>query len=286
MRWIDTQGIRLAVESFGDPGNPALLLVMGATASMLGWPDEFCTALADRGLHVTRFDHRDTGQSTTVAPGAASYAVEDLASDALAILNSLGPRRVHLCGMSLGGYLSQMLAVSHPDRVASLTLIASEPLGWDGQALPHISPAILTHFGGLAGLDWTDKAAVARFLLTTEQLCAGEGEPVDTGREANRIRQVMARTESTASMFNHAAMGGRKDWTGRYRDITCPTLILHGDRDPVLPIENGRALAQGIPGAVLVELAGVGHSLPPSHLTAMADRIAAHAQAAGAGRGD
>lgn len=122
-------GVRIVTEALGRPGDPPILLVMGATASMLGWPDAFCAALAAERLRVIRFDHRDTGRSTTVPPGAATYAVEDMAGDLVAILDAYGLPQAHLVGMSLGGYLSQMLAVTHPDRVASLTLIASEPLG-------------------------------------------------------------------------------------------------------------------------------------------------------------
>lgn len=284
MRIVDTQGIRLAVETFGQPGDPALLLVMGATESMLGWPDPFCTALAERGLRVIRFDHRDTGQSTTVPAGEARYAVEDMAGDALAILDACGCDRAHLAGMSLGGYLAQMLALTHPERVTSLTLIASEPLGWDAEALPHISAGFLDHFGALGSLDWSDSSAVVQFLVKTRRLCAGSREGFDHKRETDRVLQILARTPSISSMFNHAGLESRKDWTGRFRDIACPTLVLHGDEDPILPVENGMALARGIPGASLAVLAGVGHEIPLSQIDALADQIVAHVLAA-EGRG-
>lgn len=87
MRMIETRGVRLATESFGGPGDPAVILVMGATASMLGWPETLCAALAAQGLHVIRFDHRDTGASTTLPPGTADYAVEDMAADVLAVMD-------------------------------------------------------------------------------------------------------------------------------------------------------------------------------------------------------
>jgi pimeloyl-ACP methyl ester carboxylesterase len=132
VRSIDHDGINLAAQSLGRAGDPAMVLVLGATASMLGWPDEFCAGLAERGLRVIRFDHRDTGRSTTAPLGEVDYTVEDLASDVTAILDAYGLDRAHLAGMSLGGYIAQMAAVEHPERVASLTLIASEPLGWDG----------------------------------------------------------------------------------------------------------------------------------------------------------
>lgn len=280
MRTVENQGIRLVTEAFGDPGNPTCLLVMGATASMLGWPDEFCAALAGRGLYVIRFDHRDTGQSTSFPPGEAPYVVEQMAEDAIAILDAYGVDKAHLIGMSLGGYIAQMLAVWRPERVATLTLIASEPLGWDGEALPHISTDFLEHFGILGSIDWSDRKAVADFLLTTQRLCAGTWGAFDEDRERARIERVLSRTPSVASMFNHASLATREDWHGRFRDIDCPTLVLHGEDDPILPLENGRAIAHGILGAALTVLSKVGHEIPLPVIAGMADRIVAHAKTA------
>lgn len=150
-RMIDSRGVRLATESFGTrsptrPGAPApaaIVLVMGATASRLGWPDALCAGLAAAGRFVVRYDHRDAGASTTRPPGETDYTIEDLADDLVAVLDAYDLPSAHLVGMSLGGTLSQMVALDHPARVRSLTLIASEPLGWDGPPLPGLSPAIL-----------------------------------------------------------------------------------------------------------------------------------------------
>lgn len=280
MRRIQKQDISLAAESFGTVGNPALVLVMGATASMLGWPDALCHALANRGLHVLRFDHRDTGQSTTVPPGAATYAVEDMAGDVLAVMEGYDVTRAHLAGMSLGGYIAQMVALQQAVRVASLTLIASEPLGWDGPALPHISEEFLGHFAALATLDWSHRDAVADFLVESERLCAGSGAFFDSAAAKAVALRVLERTDSPASMFNHGSVTTRDDWTGRFREIACPVLVLHGDEDPILPVENGKAIASGIRNAQLEVLPGVGHELPPGRLDWIADRIASHVQSA------
>lgn len=280
MRVVQNHDIKLMTETFGDPHDPALLLVMGATASMLGWPDELCAALAERGLYVIRFDHRDTGQSTTVPPGEATYAVEDMADDAITILDVYGIDNAHLTGMSLGGYIAQMLAVSHPQRVASLTLIASEPLGWDGEALPHISQKFLDHFGALGSLDWSDRNAVTDFLVESQRLCTGSWGAFDQDHERARIDQVLSRTNSVASMFNHGALTTREEWTGRFREISCPTLVLHGAEDPILPVENGEALAAGIAGASLTVFPKVGHEIPLPSISGIANRIAGHAKEA------
>lgn len=274
MHSIEIRGLRLAAQSFGNPADPALLLVMGATASMLDWPEALCDGLAARGLHVIRYDHRDTGLSTTFPPGAGGYAVEDLRDDLIAVLDGLGIARAHVAGMSLGGYLAQMAAVSHPGRVASLVLIASEPLGWDGAALPHMSDAVIAHFGALGALDWADPAAIRAFMLRLAELCAGRGAPFDALAAGRAIDAVLARSPAIASAFNHAWMTGHQDWSGAFRRIDQPVLVIHGADDPVLPLANGQALAAAIPGARIEVLAGVGHELPARILPLIEARIA------------
>ncbi|MCG7625109.1 alpha/beta fold hydrolase [Epibacterium sp. Ofav1-8] len=141
VKMIDSAGITLATQSFGRASDPAILLVMGATASMLGWPDEFCGDLAQRGFFVIRFDHRDTGQSTTFAPGQADYALEDMAADVIAIMDAYGLDHAHLAGMSLGGLISQMVALQHPGRVATLTAVILHRIWVDGTVFePDVAP--------------------------------------------------------------------------------------------------------------------------------------------------
>lgn len=274
MKMIESHDIQIATQAFGSPDDTALILVMGATASMLEWPDTFCAALADRGFYVIRFDHRDTGQSTTVPPGKASYAVEDMAADVIGVMDSYGLDSAHVMGMSLGGYISQIVALTHPGRVRSLTLLASEPLGWDGPALPHISQEFLDHFGSLASLSWSSETETTEFLLTSERLSAGSGQDFEETYMRTRIEQILARTSSPASMFNHATLDTRQDWTGRFREIAVPVLILHGADDPVLPVENGEALATGIAGSKLIVFDGLGHELPLSKVEIIAALVA------------
>ncbi len=276
MKVVTHGEVLLATQAFGAPRDPALLMMMGATASMLGWPDALCTTLAERGLFAIRYDHRDTGQSKTAPPGRANYSVEDLADDAIAILDGYGINKAHVLGMSLGGFIGQMIALDHPDRIMSLTLLASEPLGWDGEPLPHIAPAFLKHFEGLRTLNWSDADTVIDFLMTSERLCNGTAYPFDEIAARERTSQVLSRTESPASMFNHSMISVRRDWTGRFREISIPVLVVHGEEDPILPVENGLALAQGINGASFIGMPGVGHEIPNAFIEDISDRIAAH----------
>lgn len=276
---VTSAGIDLATEAFGRPSDPAIVLIMGSTASMLGWPDALCHGLADQGFYVIRFDHRDTGQTTTVPPGEATYTVEDMASDVIAILDAYDLPQATLMGMSLGGYIAQMVALKHPDRVRSLILYASEPLGWDGPDLPHIAPEFLDHFNQLSSLDWSNAAAVSDFLLTIERLSRSTGMAFDETATRQRIHQVLKRARTPASMFNHASLTTREDWTGRLRDLSCPTLVLHGALDPILPPDNARALNAMIAGSELVIVPRLGHALPSAILPTFIDTIARHTRA-------
>lgn len=275
MKRVANGPVSLMTESFGTAYDPALVLVMGATASMLGWPDAFCRRLAAGGFHVIRFDHRDTGQSTTGPAGEPGYAVEDMAGDVLAVLDGYNLPAAHVAGMSLGGYIAQVAALMAPERVRSLTLIASEPLGWDGAPLPHISDAFLENFNQAATLDWTYRPAVTAFLLEGMRLCAGSKHRFDAEGERAVIERVLDRTDNIAASFNHGMLDVRGDWTGRFRDIRQPVLVIHGTEDPVLPFANGHALAEGIAGARLKVLDGVGHELPSPELPTIAGEMLA-----------
>jgi pimeloyl-ACP methyl ester carboxylesterase len=258
---VVTGDVRLAVETFGSPVDPPVVLVMGATASMLWWPESFCSAIADRGYFVVRYDHRDTGRSTTGEPGEVTYSAEDLASDLVGVMDGLGLGSAHLVGMSLGGYLSQIVAVRHPDRVVSLSLLASEPLGVEPGTLPGIDDRFMAHFATLADLDWQDAAAVEEFLVEIGRLSAGSPDRFDEAATRARVAAEIQRASNIASAFNHGLVGANDDWTGATDDITQPTLVIHGALDPILPLPNGRALATLIAGARLHVLPRTGHEL-------------------------
>jgi pimeloyl-ACP methyl ester carboxylesterase len=278
MQTITNGTVTLATETFAPSDRPAVLLVMGATASMLSWPDAFCQALADAGLFVIRFDHRDTGKSTARPFGTTADTVEDLVTDVLAIAQAYGPARYHLVGMSLGGFISQMIASDPPPQLASITLIASEPLGWDGAPLPTLPPEFFAHVGGLADLDWSNKPEVIDFLVEIARLSTGTA-PYDPAEARREVERVVAYSPNPPSMFNHASLTTREDWTGAYARISVPTLVVHGALDPLLPLANGEALARHIKGAKLVVLPDTGHELPAHALPTLAEAVIAHVRA-------
>lgn len=267
--------VSLCTEAFGDPGSPAIILIMGATASMMWWPDQLCQSLAAAGRFVVRFDHRDTGASTTLPPGPAAYDIADLSDDAIAILDAYGVRRGHLVGMSLGAMVAQAAALRRPNRISSLTLIAAEPLGGAEVPQGRISPAFLEHFSLLDDVDWRDDAAAASFLFRVAELSAAPGRGADRPANARRIVREIARAASLRSAFNHATIAGDIGDLD-LRDITQPTLVIHGAQDPIVASTNGEAIRRQIPGATLHILPEAGHELHSEDLSTIARLIIDH----------
>ena len=279
-RTVTAGPVSLLSEAVGDPADPAVLLIMGAMASGIWWPEELCRRLAARGRYVVRYDHRDTGGSTTGPPGHIDYSVEDLADDAIAVLDAYQIERAHLCGMSLGGYLAQMIALKAPARVASLTLIASERLAAADPEMPGISQTVLDYHAQAAALDWSDRAAVLDYQVGAWRLLNGSAHPFDE----EHIRQLAAadldRTPTPLSAMNHAMLAGGEAWLGRLSEIAVPALIIHGTEDPVLPYPHALALVSALKHATLVTLAGSGHELHPADWDRILDSIEHHTRPA------
>lgn len=276
---VRTRGVDLATEARGEGRRGTVLLAMGATASMVWWPDALLEALADGGYQVIRFDHRDTGQSTLNAAGDVRYDVFDIAGDLVAILDSYGVATAHLVGMSLGGYVGQIVALKHPARVRSLTLIASEPLGqpYEGEG---IAPALMAHFATMADLDWSHRDEVARFMLRIAELSAGSATPFDRDAALRRVERELQRTRSMQSAFNHALVGGDLEPGMTAGALDLPVLAIHGGEDPVISAAAARATAQVVAGAQLLILDGRGHELVDQDVPVIAEAILAHLETA------
>lgn len=272
-RFLTTPTLRFAAQSLGTFGDPPLVLIMGATASRLWWPESLCQMLACAGCFVIRYDNRDTGETSTVAPGVSSYSVDDLMEDLWVVMDGYELPSAHLVGMSLGGMIAQMAALARPERVLSLTLIASEPLGGCEEPAPGLSADFLAHFSTMAELDWGDREAVVEFMVEVARLSAGSGRPFDERAARSRAEAEFGRTSSMQSAFNHATLQGGDGYSGRLGEISAPALILHGSEDPIINVVNGKSLARQIPNARLEILEEVGHELPQDVLPGIASEI-------------
>jgi pimeloyl-ACP methyl ester carboxylesterase len=267
---------KLFTESFGDSNAPAILLIMGAMASGVWWPTSFCAQLASRGRFVVRYDHRDTGRSTSYGPGMATYSTETLADDALFVLNAYNIESAHLVGMSLGGYLSQLLALKVPQRVKTLTLIASECLSPKSASIPAMDPRLLEYHARAATLDWADRDAVLEYQVGAWRLLTGSAHPFDEEFIRGLAAEDCERTPNPLTTFNHAVLKEPSEWIGRLDEIQAPALIIHGTEDLVVPYAHGMALHDGLADSRLLTLRGSGHEIHPLDWPLILDAIVEH----------
>lgn len=222
------------ISHFGSPTDPAVLLVAGIGSAMDWWEPEFCSALAAGGRYVIRYDHRDTGDAPSSPPGRPDYTGDDLVSDAAAVLDQLGVAAAHVVGLSMGGALAQLLALDHPDRVLSLTAV-STTAGAGDDDLPSPSSSLQLP----PDPDWTDDEAVVEYLVASQRAMAAA--PFDEAEVRAVARVAVSRTKNhESSQKNHVAAGGSGAWRHRLGEIRVPTLVIHGDEDPLFPCRTGR----------------------------------------------
>ena len=265
--------VTLCVETFGRSTDPAILLVHGACASMLWWEEDFCARLAAGGRYVIRYDQRDTGRSTAWPVGAPDYGFADLADDGLAILDALGIQRAHIVGRSMGGAVALILAVDHPDRVSSVTFTNTTPgTGPDGQPLPEPSADFT-----FAEPPSEPGDAAVDYVVAVVRTYEGGSPHFDEGAvRARAIRDVARMRSVGATLTNHFLLTPTGPRGGGFADITVPTLVVHGDRDPVFPLAHGEAIAAVVPGAQLLTLTDVGHGIPPRTWPRVVDTLLRH----------
>lgn len=252
--------VEIYSESFGDPGNPAVLLIMGAMSSLDWWDEEFCRRLAEHGRFVIRYDHRDLGKSTVYEPGTSNYTITDLADDAIGVLNAYSIEKAHVTGMSLGGMIGQIMAVKNPDRVQTLTIIASSVFGSAQAELPQMDQRILDYHSKSASINWSDKESSISYLAEGWKVLSGR-KPFEKERMYRLAEKEYSRAKQIQSRFNYVMLGGGEEYLDRMGEITVPAVIIHGTDDPALPYEHGLALAKAIPHAELVTLEGSGHEI-------------------------
>ncbi len=277
--------VELAYETFGDPADPPVLLVMGLGTQMLGWPDGFCELLADRGHFVVRFDNRDIGLSTHLhdAPApdvmaamtgdtsSASYTLSDMAADTVGLLDALGLRSVHLVGASMGGMIAQTMAIEHPDRVRTLTSIMSTT---GEQSVGGASQEAL---GVLLAPPASTREEAQQRAVTTYRVIGSPGYPLDEDSLRDRAGTSFDRGHDPAGVGRQLmAILASPDRTARLGEVRVPTLVLHGDGDLLVDVSGGHATAAAIPGAELAVVEGMGHDLPRELWPELVDRIAAN----------
>jgi pimeloyl-ACP methyl ester carboxylesterase len=284
-------GIELCYDTFGDPAAAPLLLIMGLAAQMIAWDDEFCGLLAGRGYRVIRFDNRDIGLSTRFdaaglpdvpaafmaamqgRPVNAPYLLRDMADDAAGLLDALGISAAHVVGASMGGAIGQTLAIHHPSRLRSLTSIMATT---GAPGLPPPTPQALAM---LFKPTPTDQAGYFESYVQTWKVLRVGSFPLDEARDLARAGQNFARGLNPAGVARQMAAilasGSRKE---ALAGVRVPTLVIHGDVDPLVPLACGIDTAESVPGARMRVIAGMGHALPISMWPQIIDAIAEHAQ--------
>ena len=274
-RLIDVDGARLCTESFGHPPDPPILLVAGLGSSMLWWPAALCRSLAGRGRFVIRYDHRDTGRSTTFEPGRPGYTGDDLLADAVAVLDGYRLPAAHLVGVSAGGALVQLLALDVPGRVLSLALISTSPAVSGDRDLPAPSAAF-GQFVRSATVDWSDADSVIEYLVAYARVLAGGERRFDEADARDLVTRDVERADDVAALQNHDLLESDDRPRGPLSSISAPTLVVPRHRRPHVPLPHGRALAGEIPDARLLVLDGAGHGIERADWDTITEAIVSH----------
>jgi pimeloyl-ACP methyl ester carboxylesterase len=278
-RMIEANGVVLCTESFGDPADPPILLVMGLGASMLWWDERFCRRLADGGRFAVRYDHRDTGRSVTYEPGNPPYDSGDLMADAAGVLDAFGLPAAHIVGVSAGGAFAQLLALDDADRVRSLVLISTSPATPGDRGLPPPSDE-LGNFVATADVDWSDPESVIDYQVGYSHVLNGVERPFDEAASRAFVRRDVERARNVAALQNHDAIADDDRSREPLSSISVPTLVIHGTADPMFPLGHGEALTAEIPGATLVPLEGAGHGVDEADWDTLTALILEHTRRA------
>ncbi|MCC2978658.1 alpha/beta fold hydrolase [Sphingomonas sp. IC4-52] len=280
-------GIELEYESFGNPADPTILLIMGLGAQLTLWPLPFVEALVERGFHVVRYDNRDVGLSTKLDHARpprigmlvlqrllrlrprVPYTLGDMAADAAGLLDALGIEKAHIVGASMGGMIAQIFAATYPDRTLSLTSIMSTT------GNPRLSRASRAAMDVLVNRPKTDDLeALVAHGVRASQVLAGPAFPVAPDVLEARVRETIQRSNYPDGFARQlAAIVADGDRRQRLKAITTPTVVIHGSDDSLVPLDGGRDTAASIPGARLVEVRGMGHNVPVEVIPQIVDAI-------------
>lgn len=295
MTQITANGITLEYEDHGDPADPPILLIMGIGAQLTLWPDEFVEALTERGFRVIRYDNRDIGLSHkfdgVAAPGPVKltilkrlgfsprvpYTIGDMADDGAGLLDALGITRAHIVGASMGGMIAQHFAARHADKCLSLTSVFSST---GARGLPQARREAIQAL--VKRPDTQDEEALVEHGLFLARTIGSPAYPGEEERIRTRTRNTVRRSyypEGPARQM--AAIISDGDRTAMLRTLDLPTLVLHGEADPLIPVAHGHATAAAIAGARIRTIPGWGHDLPLELVDDLAESIGDHARRAG-----
>ena len=260
--------VAIEYETFGERTNEAVLLINGLGSQMTRWPEAFCALLVDKGLFPIRFDNRDVGLSTWLKDGD-KYTAADMAADAAAVLDAVGKAKAHIVGVSMGGMIAQEFAAAYPQRTLSLTSIMSHSGNPD---LPQPTPAAMATLNARP-VDRTDPDFIADSVKRAETI-GSPAYPWPEGALAERAQAEAARAFNPPGVARQmAAIRASGDRRAKLATITAPTMVLHGENDPLVPVAGGRDTAANIKGAELRIIPGMGHDLPPALFATFVETI-------------
>ncbi|GAA2639394.1 alpha/beta fold hydrolase [Paractinoplanes durhamensis] len=286
MAEVRANGVDIWYETVGDPGDPALLLVMGLGAQLIDWPAGFVEQLAGRGFYVVLFDNRDSGLSTGFdelgvpdVPGilagdrsSVGYLISDLAGDAAGLLKELGISRAHVVGASMGGMIAQQLLLDHPELVVSLASIMSTT-GARGVGRPKPEAAAV-----LMRPPSADRAEAVAGAVGAARVVGSPGYPAPQAELERRAGAKYDRGYRPAgTLRQYAAIVASPDRTPGLREVSAPVVVIHGADDPLIPLDGGEATASAVPGASLLVIPGMGHDLPVQLWGQIVDAIVSNA---------
>jgi pimeloyl-ACP methyl ester carboxylesterase len=284
-------GIEITYDEVGDPEAPAILLVMGLGTQMIAWPEALCAALAERGFRVIRFDNRDIGLSTKIEQAApvdllaafaravagqpvdAPYSLNDMAADTVGLMDALGIRRAHVVGASMGGMIAQIVAARYPDRTRSLTSIMSSS---GDPSLPQGKPeAVSALLAPRPQAD--DRAGIIEASVKILRIIGSPGFSTPDAELRAKVERAIDRSYYPPGigrqMLAILASGSRAELL---KQIKAPTLVIHGEDDPLVPLEAGKDTARHVAGAKLKTVPGMGHDLADGLVPILVDAIGRH----------
>jgi pimeloyl-ACP methyl ester carboxylesterase len=287
---VAANGIRIEYDTFGAPSSQPLLLIMGFSGQMVGWYEELCNQLAKQGLYVIRFDNRDVGLSSKIDEAGEPnvieilaayqrgeevkppYTLDDMADDAIGLLDALTIDKAHICGVSMGGMIAQIIAIRYPSRVSSLISMRSST---GDPELPQGKPEV---WALLLSPRPAEREANIEHGINFLRALEGSKFPPDeqlVRRIAELAYDRCYHPQGIARQAVASMTAGNR--TQALKSVTAPTLVIHGSEDPIFPVEHGKATAEAISGAELLIIEGMGHGFSnPEVWPRLVDAIAAH----------